>query len=465
MNLRHWIVFLAAFELALCAAAQAPQPAPLQPGAPPQAPNLLQAPGPLPAPAQLESAAPTIHLTLPDALERARANALALLSATYTAQIAHEDTVQAKAALLPNANWFNQFIYTQPNGTLSGVFVPNDGPHVYYNTAIVHGDIYAPGKRADYHRAQAAEAVARARFDIAARGLAATVVGDYYGLVVAARKLANARQSQMEAQQFLDLTQKQEQGGEAAHADVVKAQITLEQRIRDTQDAALAEDKARLALSVLLFPEFREDFDLADDLEMQPALPDFDRIQALARANNPDIRAAMATVQQQQFEITSARAALYPTLSFDYFYGIEANQYAIHNRDGQNLLGSSAQATLTIPVWNWGATRSRIRQSELRLKQAQTELSVTQRTLLSNLYSFYQEAGLAASQIASLRRSLDLSNDSLRLTLLRYQAGEATALEVVDAQTTLTQARNAFDDGLIRYRTATAELETLTGAF
>jgi len=49
------------------------------------------------------------------------------------------------------------------------------------------------------------------------------------------------------------------------------------------------------------------------------------------------------------------------------------------------------------------------------------------------------------------------------LTLLRYQAGEATALEVVDAQTTAATARTAVDDGLLRYRLAIANLQTLTG--
>jgi len=38
-------------------------------------------------------------------------------------------------------------------------------------------------------------------------------------------------------------------------------------------------------------------------------------------------------------------------------------------------------------------------------------------------------------------------------------------LEVVDAQTTLTQARNAYDDGLVRYRVALAALQTVTGSF
>ena len=120
---------------------------------------------------------------------------------------------------------------------------------------------------------------------------------------------------------------------------------------------------------------------------------------------------------------------------------------------------------MNIPVWTWGATRSRITQAELGLQLARNDLSFTQRQLLANLNAFYREADTASFQIASLRNSMDMAADSLRLTLLRYQAGEATALEVVDAQSTAADARNAYDDGMVRYRVALAGLQTLTGAF
>jgi outer membrane protein TolC len=81
------------------------------------------------------------------------------------------------------------------------------------------------------------------------------------------------------------------------------------------------------------------------------------------------------------------------------------------------------------------------------------------------MQAFYAEAGTAHSQLDTLRNSADLAAESLRLTNLRYQAGEATALEVVDAQNTLTLARNAFHDGEARYHLAIANLQTLTGAF
>src|ERR1035441_1791745 len=54
---------------------------------------------------------------------------------------------------LPGVDWVNQFVYTQPNGTPTGVFVANNGTHVYSNLGGVHGDLYAPVKRADYRRA------------------------------------------------------------------------------------------------------------------------------------------------------------------------------------------------------------------------------------------------------------------------------------------------------------------------
>jgi outer membrane protein TolC len=405
-----------------------------------------------------------LRLTLDEAMQRARANSPLILSANIDALLARQDTVQAKAALLPSVNTLNQYIYTQAHdGSL--IFVSNDGPHVYNNQLLVHGDIYAPQKLADWRRSQAAEAVARFKSEIAQRGLVAIVVSNYYGMVAAERKSANAQLSQQEAARFLDITQKQERGGEVAHSDVVKAEIQFVQRQRDTQEAQLAMDKARIGFAVVLFPDYRQDFTVADDLDTSRPLPAYAEIQSLAGRNSPDIRAAQALVEQQRLEIRSARAALLPSLSFDYLYGMNSTRLALHTPDGGLNLGSVAQAQLTFPLWTWGALRSRVKQSELRLQQAQNDLSLTQRQLLANLDSFYRESDAANSQVASLRHSMELAAESLKLTLLRYTAGEVTVLEVVDAQTTMVQARNAYDDGVVRYRLALANLQTITGAF
>jgi outer membrane protein len=93
------------------------------------------------------------------------------------------------------------------------------------------------------------------------------------------------------------------------------------------------------------------------------------------------------------------------------------------------------------------------------------ELSEAQRLAMANLRNFWSEADTAREQLGLLRNSVSLAGESLRLTNLRYGAGEASALEVVDAQNSLTQARNASDEAEARYRIALANLQTLTGAF
>jgi outer membrane protein len=402
-------------------------------------------------------------LTLTAVLQQGRANSQAFRTAQLTSDLAVEDTKQARAALLPSLAGLSQFIYTQPNGTPSGVWVPNDGPHVYATWLNVHGDVFSLAKWAAYRGAAATEALARARADVAGRGLVATIVQNYYLLVASQRKLASAQQALSEAQQFLDITEKQESGGEVAHADVVKAQIQVAQRTREAQDAELTVLKSRLGLSVLIFPDFRDTFTVVDDLQaMAPLLP-VDELRATAVAGSPDLRAAEAAVQQETFGVDAARGGVLPSVSFDYFYGINANQFATHDPAGHLLLGSVGQVQLNVPLWTWGAAQSKLTQARLRVQAARNELTLAQRQLQANVSTFYREAAVARDQVASLQNSLDLSTESLRLTLLRYQAGESSVLEVVDAQLTLIQARNAYDDGLVRYRVALAALQLLTG--
>ncbi len=418
-------------------------------------------------------------LTLGDAFTRAQQYGYLLQGPTLTAAIAHEDRVQARAATLPTVNGFNQFIYTQGNGTQSGVFVANDGVHVYNEQLQLHQELFSVARRAELRRTQAAEAAARARIDIAARGLRATVITGYFTLVASQRRLHNAQLSLSEAERFLDITQKQERGGEAAHADVIKAQLQVEQRRRDVGDSELAIDKAKIGLAILVFPQFRDDFTAEDNLEGVETLPAFPGMQEQAVHSSPDLRAAQASLLEAGLGVDVARYAYLPSFGLDFFYGINANQFAGETghptqQSGRSTqsdylipyrqnLGYSGQVTLNIPLVTWGAIRSKVRQAEFRREQAEFDLRIAQRQLKANLESYYREARVVLGQIDSLRKSEELAAESLRLTLLRYQAGEATALEVADAQTTVTQARNAFDDGVVRYRTALANLQTLTG--
>jgi outer membrane protein TolC len=415
-----------------------------------------------------------IVITLADAIQRAKQNDAQFQASVADAEIAREDRVQAKAGLLPAFSYTTQYLGNQANGVNpNGRFVSLDGVHMYRAWGVVRGELSTNTfTAAPVHKAQALEAAAEAKLEIAQRGLVVTVTHAYYALVNAERRYATAQQAVQQAARFLEITQQQERAGQVARSDVVKAEIQSRQQQQSYSEAMLIMENARLLLAVLLFPTFNENFTVVDDLRAAPALPPFSEVRALAEQGNPDLRSASEALRAAGHDVHLARNAFFPTVIVDGVYGIEANEFALHSAIAAQPelgilpnLGYFVTVNLAVPVWDWGGLRSKLHQSETRERYARVTLSQTQRQLISSLYSRYNEALTARSAVDNLQRTADLASESLRLTNLRYQAGESTALEVVDSQNTLVQTRNAADEAEVRYRIALAELQTLTGSF
>jgi outer membrane protein TolC len=421
------------------------------------------------------TSSPPITLSLQDAIQRAQENSPAFQSAMNDLRVAREHRVQARAAMLPSVGETTQYLNNEGNGISPvGRFVTQDGVHVYREWGVVHEDM--PGTffiNAGPRGAAYQEALARADQEIARRGLVVTATAAYYDLVVAQREYATAQIAAENARHLLQISQDLERGGEVAHTDVIRFQLQLNQEQQALQDAQLGISTARLNLAVLLFPTLNENFTVVDDLDMPPALPQFNDVEILAKTNNPQIRATMAAYRQAALDVSVARAAFYPSFSIDLDYGIEANAFALDSintdtpldRVRQPNLGYFVTYAAYLPVWDWGARLSRLREAHDQRNLAQVNLTFAQRQLLSQLYSFYNQARVAEDQLDTLRNSVHLATQNLQLVTMSYKAGESSELEVLDAENALTAARDAYSTGEAKYRNALATLQTLTGSF
>jgi outer membrane protein TolC len=352
------------------------------------------------------------------------------------------------------------------------VFIANNSVHEYTSQAVVNETLGLPQAIA-VSRTAAAAAVAAAQLEIARRGLVLTVTGLFYQELAADHRVAVARRAAGEAAGFTNLTQQRETAREGAHADVVKAQLQQQQRDRDLAEALLGAQKSRLDLAVLLFADPRTEYTLSPGAIVPlPARADVD---ANAMKLNPELRQAMASLRVNTLQVAAARAAYLPDLALNFTYGVDAPQFAANGRFNPfnpnpaadvrpRNLGYAASATVDLPVWDWFSTQHKVRQSEILRDATHTALTATQRRLVAQLDESYSEAATARDALQSLEQSVQTATESLRLTRLRYTAGEATVLEVVDAQNSLTAAEIAREDGTVRYQLALTNLQLLTGA-
>jgi outer membrane protein TolC len=412
------------------------------------------------------------HLTLSEAIKQAQANEPAFASAVAAQKSAKIDGYLAKASLLPSVTYHNQVLYTQPNGQTnqggqvgsqaSPVFIANNAVHEYTSQAVINETVGFK-QIADAQVAEANAARATAELEIVRRGLVSTVVTLYYTVSAAQEKAKIQDEAFTEAQSFTALTQKREAAREVAHADVVKAQLQMQQKQRDLSNANVAAEKARLDLGVLLFSDPRTPY-ATDPPAQERALPTHEEANQMAAQNNPEIRSAMAALTAANAGVKSARASYLPDLGLNLTYGIDAPQFAKRGPDDVRNLGYSISGTIDIPVWDWLSTQKRIRQSEIQRDAAKVTLTASQRRLIATLEESYAEAVAARGQLDLLDQSVHTAEESLNLTKLRYTAGESSALEVVDAQNSYLGARTAQADGLVRFETALASLQVLTGS-
>jgi outer membrane protein TolC len=417
-----------------------------------------------------ESSPHVMALTLDEAIEAALRSDPIYATDTATAGTARLNHQLARSALLPNAGFYGQYLYTQANGDVNPtgqpglqslpVFIANNAVHEYY-AQLVANETLSAGGFASMRQAHALAAKAGADLELARRNLVLRVVQLYFGLLDAENKARVARQTRDEAQNFLSLTQKLKAGREVAQADVVKAQLDLEQKQRAYSDAQLLAEQARLNLGTLLFPDPRTPYTLA--VSPAPLLAPQAQVESDAAKNNPSMKSALEAYRAARDGVVAARAGYLPSFSFNYTYGIDAPQFAVNGSKGIHNLGYSASGGIDLPLWNWFGTHDRVQEARLQRRAAQVILTATQRTLIAQLQEYYHDAQIAERQLTSLSSSVKLAEESLRLTRLRYSAGEATALEVVNAEDTLSTVKSAQADGQLRYRVALANLQTLTG--
>lgn len=411
-------------------------------------------------------------LTLPEAIKQAQANEPTFASAVAAQKSARLDAYLAKAALLPTATYHNQMLYTQPNGQTnqggqvgsqaSPIFIANNAVHEYTSQAVVNETI---GLRqfADAQIASANAARAAAELEVTRRGLVSSVVTLYYTVATSQEKVRIQSEAFAEARDFTAVTQQREAAREVAHADVVKAQLQQLQKERDLSDATVAANRAHLELGVLLFPDPRTAY-ATEPPATSRVIPTQAEVNGNAAKNNPEIRSALAELNAANLGVKSAKAAYLPDLGLNFTYGIDAPQFAKYGPEGVRNLGYSISGTVDLPVWDWFSTQKRIKQSEIQRDAAKVTVTAAQRRLIATLEESYAEAVAARDQLDLLDRSVTTADESLRLTKLRYSAGESTALEVVDAQNSYLAAQTAQADGLIRFESALATLQLLTGS-
>ena len=418
--------------------------------------------------AQTPSPSPPPALSLDEVLRLANAQASTFQTALLNERVAAEDLRQAQAAFLPKVSAPLSYIYTSPAlglppGEPRGPsFVTSDGIGVYDGLINVSGDFDITGRlRATLAKNRALLAAAHAGAEVARRELAQAVTEAYYGLALANVQLRAAEQSLAAAEEFEHITSLLLSGGEVAAVDLTRAQLQTLTRRDELEKARGNEAVAAGSLRVLVGYDFSRPIATTDLALALPIASEYQQFKAEDVSRRPEFMQLEQQLRAARQEIRIARADRLPSLGYSVNGGFDTD-----SMKGPRLkehTGVSAAISLSIPIFDWGASRSRQRQAQLRVEIAENERTLALRGFTQQFYAARAQVNNAARRINLAREGVTKAQDNLAASIARYRAGEAPIVEVTDAQTTLVEQRTALYQAIFDYQTALARLRQATG--
>lgn len=404
---------------------------------------------------------PSQPMSLSAATSAAFEQASSLQQAQIDEATAAEDLRQARAAFLPTLRSAKLFAYSPAKPPAPADTQSFIGPNAIreYQALVGFAGDWNFGKSAAVRRARALLQAARAGTAAARRARARGVAEAYYGAAVATEKRSAAADSLAAAKELERVTQLSRNAGEVPEVDLIRARLQTAQRRDDLSQAVQAEVVAYATLGSflgrILNPPTIEPLPQTVDVKDVQSLtsdsvsrrPEFAQLEAQARAARDDIRVA--------------RADLLPRITYSIDRGFDTP--SLVRGELRQHVGNLAVVNIDIPIFDWGAARSRIRQAQLRAKAADVQRLITIGDLRLQFAKARQETLTAAERADNARRALADAERNVTISIARYRAGEAPILEATDALTTRAQQRIVLQQALYDYQVARARLQEASG--
>lgn len=282
---------------------------------------------------------------------------------------------------------------------------------------------------------------------------------NYFGLIQARNKVDVANQTVKDYNSQLTNVNQQYNVGLVAKSDVLAAQTAVANAQTELVTAQNSANLAEAKLNNLIALPVNTSIEMADSmLGYAPYNVSLQEAQAYAMLHRAELVQSTMAVKAAEEAIKSAKAGYMPTLAAN-----ASKSWAGNDWDGTDNDGWTVGATVSWSLWDGGTTSEGIKVAEADLEKAKEANYQYMDKINLSVREAYLNMKAAEQTIQSTKVAVEQGQENFRIASLRYRAGVGTNVDVLDAETQLTTARNNYVDALFNYNIAVASLETAMG--
>jgi outer membrane protein, heavy metal efflux system len=419
-------------------------------------PATVPAYGELEEPGKPEALGPPNGLTLDQAIARLLDQNLSLIALRFEIPMAQADVLTASLRANPIFYADSQLV---PYGKYS---IHRPGGQLQYDVNVTYPlDVWRK-RKARILSAEAARRVTEAQFQDAVRLQIDNLYTAYVDVVAARETLRYSSAYVRGIDRLYRLNLNLLERGEITSATTDALRAQLEQAQLQVREAEQALRKTNRTLGLLLNMPREE----SDALEVRALLrdvrplpiPEEELIQT-GVSMRPDLASYRLGLTRAQADVRLALANRFSDVYLLY------QPYTLQDNRPFGLKSPISYAlgvTVSLPVYN--RNQGNVSRSKLNVTQTQVELANQERQVVYDVEEAAREFNLSRQSVIELEREVVPASRRVRDSAYRrWQGGETSALEYLDAQKDYNDVVKRFRDELVRHRRAMLDLNTAVG--
>jgi outer membrane protein TolC len=417
---------------------------------------------------------PNAPVTLQNALDIALTRSPAILKGKQEVEESQGLALQLKSVVTPKVAATGGYNIIDQGKIEKAQFSPAVAPFSFqqdqnWNAGIsVFQPLFAGGKlRSSLRSAKLTKAAALASYQALVADALLDIRITYADILLATELIKTQEASVQLLQQELVDTRRRFEAGTVPQFNVLRAEVELANAKPKLIRARNARRLAKNNLATLLGWNVPQDagldipLELADTLRAEPYATDLSAAVLLGLRQRPELAGLRLHEKQRTEEVIQAKSDYVPKLNAVAGYGWQSRSFT--SDLSQENHGWSAGLQLNWSLFDFDLTRGKVAAAQAHQERARVETQDTFRKIEQEIRTAHSNLLEAREVLESQAKVIEQGTEALRLANARVDAGSGTQLEVLSAQTALTEARTTYSQTLRDYVIARARLERATG--
>ena len=283
----------------------------------------------------------------------------------------------------------------------------------------------------------------------------ATVMQQYYNIVRQQAYLTTIQKSIDASAERLNIVKAKQTIGVANDAYYLQLSLDLNALIQAKQNQLLVIDQAKQDLLNTMVLPANTVISISDSISVdtQLSLKDIEAKSVL----NPAIESANQQIKINQLIEKETRALMYPTLRASTGYNFNSSQSAAGFSLLNETYGPFLGLNLSIPIYTGGASKKSYQNAKINTTTANYQYQNALAKMSTNVTKTYQSYQTSINQLPTELENYKMSQALLNLVMQKYQLGQATIVDVKQAQQSFENA--GFRLVSLSYTAKVAEIE------